>query len=192
MAAHQGKGDCTKPVVALSQPMHHSQCITADASGKDQPWLLPYTQQAWHTHRKNEDWTMPMVALSQPNCSAMGRIAMLMLTRSILHSMKAMKHSPMMVHRRFHRPPNTCCTTLFSMYGSLFRMFAFSQGLLQKDRRHCLKASLQRHARLSCARLLASPPVAPLCSVYCMFCKTPILVCFLLRKDTKTHLKVSN
>lgn len=45
---------------------------------------------------------MPMVAVSHPYCFAMGRIAMLMLTLSILHSMKAMKHKPIMVHRLFH------------------------------------------------------------------------------------------
>lgn len=45
---------------------------------------------------------MPMVAVSHPYCFAIGKIAMLMLTLSILHSIKAMKHKPMMVHRLFH------------------------------------------------------------------------------------------
>ena len=48
---------------------------------------------------------MPMVAVSHPYCFAIGRIAMLMLTLSILHSMKAMKHRPMMVHLLFHLLP---------------------------------------------------------------------------------------
>jgi ABC-type uncharacterized transport system ATPase subunit len=53
-------------------------------------------------YQKKEDCTMPMVAVSQPYCCAMGRIAMLMFTLSILQSMNAMKHNAMMVHRRFH------------------------------------------------------------------------------------------
>lgn len=45
---------------------------------------------------------MPMVAVSQPYCCAMGRMAMLIFTLSMLHSINAMKHNAMMVHRRFH------------------------------------------------------------------------------------------
>ena len=41
-----------------------------------------------------------MVAVSQPNCLDMGRIAMLMLTRSMLHSMNATKQSATIVKRR--------------------------------------------------------------------------------------------
>lgn len=62
-------------------------------------------QAAQGPHQKKEDCTMPMVAVSQPYCFAIGRMAMLMLTRSMLHSMKATKHSPMIVHLRFHRLP---------------------------------------------------------------------------------------
>ena len=67
-------------------------------------------RKASEPHQKKEDWTMPIVAVSQPNCSAIGRMAMLMFTRSMLHSMNATKHNPMIVQRRFHRPalPNTC------------------------------------------------------------------------------------
>lgn len=53
-------------------------------------------------YQKKEDCTIPMVAVSQPYCFAMGKIAMLILTLSMLHSIKAIKHSPMMVHRLFH------------------------------------------------------------------------------------------
>jgi len=45
---------------------------------------------------------MPMVAVSQPYCCAMGRMAMLIFTLSMLQSINAMKHNAMMVHRRFH------------------------------------------------------------------------------------------
>lgn len=45
---------------------------------------------------------MPMVALDQPNWSRIGRIAILMLTRSMLQSMKATKQSARMVHLCFH------------------------------------------------------------------------------------------
>ncbi len=47
---------------------------------------------------------MPMVAVSQPYCCAMGRMAMLMFTLSMLQSINAMKHNAMIVHRRFHLP----------------------------------------------------------------------------------------
>ena len=63
------------------------------------------TQQAlWvlKQYQKKEDCTIPMVAVSQPYCCAMGRMAMLMFTLSMLHNMKAMKHNPIMVQRRFH------------------------------------------------------------------------------------------
>ena len=53
-------------------------------------------------YQKKEDCTIPMVAVSQPYCCAMGRMAMLMFTLSMLHNMKAMKHNPIMVQRRFH------------------------------------------------------------------------------------------
>ena len=46
---------------------------------------------------------MPVVAVSHPNSAAMGITAMLMFTRSMLHSIKATKHSATMVHRRFQR-----------------------------------------------------------------------------------------
>ena len=42
-----------------------------------------------------------MVWLSQPYCWLMGSTAMLIFTRSMLHSMKAKKQSVTMVHRRF-------------------------------------------------------------------------------------------
>ena len=42
-----------------------------------------------------------MVWLSQPYCWLMGSTAMLMLTRSMLHSMKAKKHRVTIVQRRF-------------------------------------------------------------------------------------------
>ena len=44
---------------------------------------------------------MPFNWLSHPNSVAIGRIAMLMFTRSMLHNMKATKHSPTITHRRF-------------------------------------------------------------------------------------------
>ncbi len=53
---------------------------------------------------------MPIVAVSQPYCCAMGRMAILMFTLSMLHSMKAIKHRPMIVQRLFHllALPATC------------------------------------------------------------------------------------
>jgi hypothetical protein len=44
-----------------------------------------------------------MVWLSHAYCFAMGRMAMLMFTRSMLHSMNATKHSATMVYLRCHR-----------------------------------------------------------------------------------------
>lgn len=41
-----------------------------------------------------------MVALVHWNCCEMGRMAMLMFTRSMLHSMKATKHMATMPQRR--------------------------------------------------------------------------------------------
>lgn len=55
-----------------------------------------------YTYQKKEDCTRPMVALSQLNCLLMGRMAMLMLTLSMLQSMKATKHSPTMVNLLLH------------------------------------------------------------------------------------------
>lgn len=46
---------------------------------------------------------MPVVCESQWNCCDMGRMAMLMLTLSMLHSMNARKQSATIVHRRLHR-----------------------------------------------------------------------------------------
>ena len=59
---------------------------------------------AWHrgAYQKNDDWTRPTVDLSQPNCCDMGMTAMLMLTRSMLHSMKATKQRLTIVNRRCH------------------------------------------------------------------------------------------
>jgi hypothetical protein len=54
-------------------------------------------------YQKNDDCTRPTVVLSHAYCWDMGRIAMLMFTRSMLHSMKATKQRPMIVHRLFHR-----------------------------------------------------------------------------------------
>lgn len=54
-------------------------------------------------HQKKDDCTTPMVCVSQPNCLDMGSTAMLMLTRSMLHSMKAKKQRATMVQRRFQR-----------------------------------------------------------------------------------------
>lgn len=51
-----------------------------------------------------------MVALSQLNCLLMGRMAMLMFTRSMLHSMKAKKHRPTMLNLLFHLDPFTTST----------------------------------------------------------------------------------
>jgi hypothetical protein len=42
-----------------------------------------------------------MVVDDQPNVSAIGRMAIDMLTLSMLHSMKATKHKDTMVHLRF-------------------------------------------------------------------------------------------
>ena len=44
-----------------------------------------------------------MVWLSHAYCFAMGKMAMLMFTRSMLQSMNATKHSATMVYRRCHR-----------------------------------------------------------------------------------------
>ena len=55
----------------------------------------------WMLYQKKDDCTMPTLAESQPNCSAMGIMAMLMLTLSMLQSMNATKQSPMIVHLRF-------------------------------------------------------------------------------------------
>ena len=45
---------------------------------------------------------MPMVWLLQPNCSFIGRIAMLMFTLSMLQSMNATKTKATIVYRRRH------------------------------------------------------------------------------------------
>lgn len=45
---------------------------------------------------------MPTVLALQPNSLDMGSTAMLMLTRSMLQSMKAVKHRPTIVHRFCH------------------------------------------------------------------------------------------
>ena len=52
-------------------------------------------------YQKKDDWTRPMVWLSQPYCWLIGSTAMLIFTRSMLHSMKAKKHSVTIVQRRF-------------------------------------------------------------------------------------------
>ena len=59
-----------------------------------------YTVGMSETHQKKDDCTMPTVPGFQPNSFDMGRTAMLMLTRSMLHSMKAAKQSPTTVQRR--------------------------------------------------------------------------------------------
>lgn len=73
------------------------------------------------SYQKKEDWTMPTLAESQPYCSAMGMMAMLMFTLSMLHSMKAMKQSPMMVHRRFQ--PLVLVATCVSQGGNQMQAF---------------------------------------------------------------------
>jgi hypothetical protein len=62
-------------------------------------------------HQKKEDWTRPMVALSQPYCLLMGRMAMLMFTRSMLQSMNATKHRPTIVNLLLHPDTFTALTT---------------------------------------------------------------------------------
>ena len=102
--------------------MHMVQGYTSQACLRRQP------------HQKNEDCTRPMVAVSQPNCLDIGRIAMLMFTRSMLHSMNATKHSPTIVKRRCHPERCTASTTYQAM----------RQGIQTPDGQctHCCKASL--------------------------------------------------
>ena len=66
-------------------------------------------------HQKNDDWTRPIFAESQPNCFDMGKMAMLMLTRSMLQSMKAVKHRPTIVNLRCHFVVCTASTTCKSL-----------------------------------------------------------------------------
>lgn len=66
-------------------------------------------------HQKKEDWTRPMVALSQLNCLLMGKMAMLMFTRSMLHSMNATKQRPTMLNLLLHLDVDTTSTTCTCM-----------------------------------------------------------------------------
>mmetsp|Transcript_19014 Transcript_19014/g.48297 ORF Transcript_19014/g.48297 Transcript_19014/m.48297 type:complete len:290 (+) Transcript_19014:1348-2217(+) len=115
-AAHSGTSpaDAAAGVRAVAMD-HHT---TPAPSTSLPPNLSAHTPPATCVTRypqKKEDCTRPTVALSHPYCAFMGRMATAMLTRSMLHSMKAKKHRATMLHLLLHplntpdRPPRGCC-----------------------------------------------------------------------------------
>ena len=105
---------CTGVCATRNKRQYGSVYVKGGQHHMRMPTLQGYTSQAClgrRAHQKNDDCTRPMVAVSQPNCLDIGRIAMLMFTRSMLHSMNATKHSPTIVKRRCHPERCTASTT---------------------------------------------------------------------------------
>jgi hypothetical protein len=121
------------------------------------------------THQKKLLCTSPTVCVFHPYSWLMGRMAMLMFTLSMLHSMKATKHSSTIVQRRRQpdKPSRNCSTDSHTTCTSSHLRPTTSDSIQITDR--CRANTPLQHRTMPCSIFYICPWLLLHCTACCRF-----------------------